>query len=101
MFARIGKLFIEYYWRKTAESDRRVCIHKISCSKAVYIQLDKFGLIKGIKTYLARRRSCNEFYELIHDGDHVKILTKNGLVITEDKINPLIVTDFKLAHNKT
>lgn len=100
MFARIGKFFIEYYWRKTAESDRRVCIHKISCSKAVYVQLDKFGLIKGIKTYLARRRSCNNSYQLIRDGDHVKILTKDGKVIPEDQINPLIVKDFKLAHNK-
>jgi len=101
MFAKIGKFFIEYYWRKTAASDRRVCIHKISCSKAVYDQLDKFGLIKGIKTYLARRRSCNDFYELIHNGNNVKILTKNGLILPEDKINPLIVKDFKLAHNKT
>jgi len=101
MLAKIGKILIEYYWRKTAASDRRVCIHKISCSNAVYDQIDKFGIIKGIKTYLARRRSCNEFYELIHDGDHVKILTKNGQIIPEHEINPLIARDYKLAHNKT
>jgi len=100
MLAKIGKTLIEHYWRTTVSSDRRVCIHKISCSRAVYSQLEQFGAIKGIKTYIARRRSCNEFYELIQDGNKVKILTKYGLVITEDEINPLIVKDFKLAQNK-
>ena len=101
MLAKIGKIFIKYYWQKTAASDRRVCIHKISCSNAVYDQIDKFGLIKGIKTYLARRRTCNEFYELLLEDNSVKILTKNGEIIPEHEINPLIVRDFKLAHNKT
>ena len=95
MLARIGKLLIEYYWQKTPESDRRVCIHRTSCSKAVYEHLDNHALIKGIKIYLERRKTCNEFYQLMFQGNHVIIRTKYGKVISEDQINPLLVKDFR------
>jgi putative component of membrane protein insertase Oxa1/YidC/SpoIIIJ protein YidD len=95
MLAKIGKYMIEYYWQKVPESERRVCIHKLSCSKAVYNTFNEFGFIEGVILYIKRRRTCNGFYQIgIKDGN-VFIITKNGQIIEENLINPIIVKEYK------
>ena len=95
MLVNLAKLLIKCYWKKYPENKRRVCIHKISCSNAVYQELNKHGLYKGIKTYLERRKTCNRHYKLFFFNENVIIKTKNNKIIQEDNINPIIVRDYK------
>ena len=95
MLAKIGKFFIELYWRKKPESERRVCIHKVSCSKAVYENLEYYGFWTGVKTYLQRRKTCNDNYSITKVEEKIIIITKAGHVLNENEINPIIVKEFK------
>lgn len=95
MLAAIGKYFIQRYWRKTPESERRVCIHKISCSKAVYENLNNHGFWVGAKTYLQRRKTCNENYNIKLEDGKIIIKTKYGIILNENEINPIILMEFK------
>jgi len=95
MLAKFGKYIIEYYWRKVPESKRRVCIHKISCSKTVYNTFNEFGFIEGVKIYFERRTTCNSSYIIDEIDGKIFIVTKNGQVISEDYINPVIVKEYK------
>lgn len=95
MLANLAKLLIKYYWNKYPENKRKVCIHKISCSNAVYQELNKNGFYQGVITYLERRRTCNRNYKLFLVDEKVIIKTKNNKIIQEDNINPIIVRDYK------
>ena len=97
MLAAICKYFIERYWRNTPKSERRVCIHKISCSKAVYENLNKHGFWMGLKTYLQRRKTCNKNYIIKIDGGKIIIKTKYGSILNENDINPIILMEFKTS----
>ena len=99
MLAKIGKYIIEYYWRKVPESERRVCIHKISCSNLVYNTFNKHGFIEGIIVYIKRRKSCNGYYQIGIENNNVFITTNNGEIIKEDLINPIIVKEYKNSFN--
>lgn len=94
MLAEIGKYFIREYWRKTPESERRVCIHKVSCSRAVYEDIEKQGFWLGVKTYLQRRKTCNNNYRISKVEDKIIIYTKYGLILNEFDINPTILKEF-------
>jgi putative component of membrane protein insertase Oxa1/YidC/SpoIIIJ protein YidD len=95
MLAKIGKYIIEYYWRKVPDVERRVCIHKISCSNVVYNTFNEYGFIKGVIVYIKRRKSCNSYYKISIKNDNVIITTKYGEIIKEDLINPIIVKDYR------
>jgi putative component of membrane protein insertase Oxa1/YidC/SpoIIIJ protein YidD len=99
MIVRIAKSIIEYYWKKTPASQRRVCIHRISCSRAVYDSLSSFGFWRGVKTYIARRNSCNAHYIISASIDGVFIKTKNGVILSESEINPILVKEFNAGRN--
>lgn len=95
MLATIGKFFIEQYWKKIPPQERRVCLHKVSCSNAVYSDLNEFGFYKGLKTYLNRRKTCNTIYELKNSNEGIYLITKNGSILKENEINPILIKDFK------
>lgn len=94
MLVKICKYCIECYWRKVSASKRRVCIHKVSCSNAVYDSLSNYGFWVGIKTYLQRRKTCNEGYSINKIDEKIVIKTKAGYLLQENEINPIIVKEF-------
>lgn len=95
MLAEIGKYFIRRYWRNNPESERRVCIHKVSCSRVVYENIENHGFWIGFKTYLQRRTTCNENYIIKRVEDKVIIKTKYGSILNENDINPILLKEFK------
>jgi len=97
MLSKIGKYLIEIYWSKIPASERRVCIHKVSCSVAVHESLDKYGFFIGLKLYLQRRKTCNGSYIITKKDDAVIIKTRSGQVLQENEINPVIVKEFKTS----
>lgn len=97
MLVQIGKYFIERYWRKNPASERRVCIHNVSCSRAVYDNIDNYGILSGIKTYLHRRKTCNKYYRITIDKDNIIITTKDGSILNENDINPVILKEIKAS----
>ena len=97
MLAVIGKYFIRRYWRKTPESERRVCIHKVSCSRAVYKNIEKQGFWLGVKTYLQRRKTCNNNYRISKVEEKIIIYTKYGHILNEIDINPIILKEYNTS----
>jgi putative component of membrane protein insertase Oxa1/YidC/SpoIIIJ protein YidD len=97
MLADIGKFLIKFYWRKIPPSERKVCIHKISCSNAVYESLDKYGFLRGVKIYWQRRKSCNSNYIISKVDNAVVITTSSGDILQEMDINPIIVKEFNTS----
>jgi hypothetical protein len=95
MLATIGKYLIEIYWSRIPASNRKVCLHKVSCSRAVYDSLDKYGFISGVKLYLHRRKTCNRDYSITRKNELVIIRTGSGHILQENDINPIIVREFK------
>jgi len=95
MLAYIGKQLIALYWKNVPEEKRKVCLHKVSCSRIVYQRLDDCGFWAGVKTYLRRRKTCAPGYTLAENGGTVVLVTKSGLSLSEDEINPVIIRDFK------
>lgn len=94
MFVFFAKKTIEYYWKNVSESNRRVCIYKISCSRFVYNEFHNFGFISGVKAYVYRLRNCNRNYIIYSTNGKVQILTKFGHILDEDQINPKICKEY-------
>jgi putative component of membrane protein insertase Oxa1/YidC/SpoIIIJ protein YidD len=99
MFSLLFRKLIEQYWKRIPESERKVCIYKESCSKKVYSTLIVHGFYSGMKEYIHRKKSCRAGYKIIHQEGKITIITKNGLYLNEDEINPLIVKEAKLTSN--
>jgi hypothetical protein len=96
MLATIGKYLIEIYWSRKPASNRKVCLHKVSSSRSVYVSLDKYGFISGVKFYLQRRKTCNRDYSITKKNEFVTIRTRTGhIILKENDINPVIVREFK------
>jgi putative component of membrane protein insertase Oxa1/YidC/SpoIIIJ protein YidD len=95
MLTWIFKKLIEFYWRVVPESDRKVCLYKISCSKIVYNKLCNEGFWSGIRLYLDRKSNCKKGYSFIYSNGTVKLKTIKGLLLEEIDINPLLVSEIK------
>jgi len=95
MLVWLAQKAIEYYWKTRPESQRKICIYRITCSRYVYNELENNGFIAGIRAYFYRIKSCNHGYELILKKDMVVIKDCNGNLILENDISPLIIKEFK------
>jgi len=57
-------------------TERKACIHKVSCSNTVYVSLNKNSFWSGVKIYFKRLKTCNNDYDIYNDGNQVIITTK-------------------------
>jgi len=99
MLSLLFRKLIEQYWKRVPENERRVCIYKESCSKKVHSTLIVHGFYCGMTEYIHRKKSCRAGYKIIHEEGKITIITKNGLRLNENEINPLIVNEAKLKTN--
>ena len=99
MLTYFFKKLIEAYWKHVPESNRKICIYKLTCSKAVYQALQNKGFWSASKLYLFRRFNCKNGYTISWNSDNSKVViqTKMGSIINEEEINPLLVSEFKLS----
>jgi hypothetical protein len=95
MLSWLAKKSIEFYWKRFPEKSRKICIYKITCSKYVYKEFTNEGFISGLKAFFNRRKSCSNGYSIRYLNKKVIIEDRNGLIIQEHEINPLIVKEFK------
>jgi putative component of membrane protein insertase Oxa1/YidC/SpoIIIJ protein YidD len=95
MFAFLFKKAIEVYWLTVPESSRKVCLYRRSCSKEVYAHLNDYGFCRGMRTYLSRRASCRSGYKVIKKEGNFMLLTRKGLYIEENLINPILLSEIK------
>lgn len=85
------------YWILVAESNRRNCLHSISCSKHVYNVTDKNGLIKGLRALSRRIKTCRPGSEVIwlHEENTVLLKLANGTILNEKEISVDILKNYK------
>ena len=92
---KIALKLIKFYWVRIPPSQRKVCLFSHSCSIAVYEEIEKNGLWKGLILYLFRLRNCRRGYILYLEGSMVNLKTSNGEFLNELEINPVIVKEYK------
>jgi putative component of membrane protein insertase Oxa1/YidC/SpoIIIJ protein YidD len=96
MFAFLFKKCIKLYWKYIPESQRKICIFRLTCSNAVYQKLENEGFFAGLKLYFYRRKNCKEGYHFFVKNDNVYINTKENEIIEENEINPLLLNEYKI-----
>lgn len=83
---------IRLYYKIIPEKERRICIHYESCSKFVYRTALEKGGFEALKAYYSRFKSCNSFYSFHKTpSGKINIKTRNGLILDEDEINPILL----------
>jgi putative component of membrane protein insertase Oxa1/YidC/SpoIIIJ protein YidD len=95
MLTWFAKKLIEFYWKIIPEKNRKICIYRITCSRYIYNAFSNDGFISGFLAYFQRRRSCKNGYTIKYQNKMILIEDRNGLIIQEHDINPLIVKEFK------
>jgi len=90
MLKRAALAAIHWYWKVVREEDRQVCLYRVSCSRHVHAQIEGHGLCVGIREFMRRMRSCKQGYSVEREGGRVFIRTVNGLMISEEEMNPVL-----------
>jgi len=90
MLTRISKTGIKLYWYFIPKEKRIVCLYKDHCSQHVFNEFDQRGFVAGIKSLMARYRSCDNNYAFYLDKGVLHIKTQTGEVITEPNISDLV-----------
>ena len=76
---------VQLYWLLIPQSNRRKCIFQKSCSKYVYEETQKNGLIKGLMALQYRFQNCRGGYRTFRNpiNGKIEILLPNGEIIKE------------------
>ena len=84
--------FIKLYYQLVPEENRRICIHKESCSKYVYRTAIEKGCVQAIGAFYKRSKSCNRSYQYYKSANgSLYIVTKDGQTLSENEINPIVL----------
>jgi hypothetical protein len=90
-------LGIRFYWILIPKDKRKNCIFKESCSHYVYNITKKHGFLKGVKSFLLRKKQCRKGYIFILDENgNVIIQLADGSKINEEYVSKTLMDEISI-----
>ncbi len=86
---------IRFYWWSIPAANRKRCLFKESCSKAVYKESQQ-SFKFGFKMLLFRYRNCRPGYTIVTHNGQLDLITAKGTRLDQNEINPSIINNHSI-----